>query len=283
MDYQELRPSRAILPFPKFCKPAIQGYFSVDKDRRYQDSLCNLKYLKTSSQVNFNLNKGNETYVDKPQCADEEKLNHILEFLMHNQTLLKQQTAPDFVCFRGLLSRLMLTPYELGEPWIVLATKYKNTIYLCAEETQKKKSEKGRRTERDIKFLRYGFKFESFVLSNDPLKDPPGSKEPVFEAEEFCAMFTTLIDGKKILYGAETDGVISKEPCKSIDDLRRLPLVEVKVKRRETNERQVTNFYRFKAQKWWLQSFLVGINEIHGKLSEDFLSGSLLIFFFSWS
>lgn len=82
-------------------------------------------------------------------------------------------------------------------------------------------------------------------------------------------MFSTYIDGKKILYGAETDGVISEAPCSNLTDLRRVPMVEVKVKRRETNEKQLTNFYRFKSRNWWLQSFLVGIESIHVGVRND--------------
>lgn len=270
MNQTDLRPSRSIRPFPKFSLPVLEGFFSVDCNRNYQDSLCNLKYLKIPSKVNFNLNEGDDTYVEKPASADNEQIIHLLTFIMkHKDTIMTKVTAPDFVCFRGLLRLLMSTPYEEREPWIVLATKFKNTIYLCAETTQLKKSEKLQRSERDKKFMRYGFKFESYVLSDHPSKPAPGNSHPVIEPEEFCIMFSTEIDGKKILYGAEMDGVISKVPLKSVDDLRKVSMVEVKVKRRETSERQLTNFYKFKARNWWLQSFLVGVNAIHVGVRND--------------
>lgn len=270
MHTTDLRPSHSIRAFPKFSRPVMEGYFSIDRDRKYHDSLCNLKYLKIPPTVNFNLNEGDSSYVEKTASADEEQIKHLLTFIMkHKDTVMSKQNAPDFVCFRGLLRMLMSTPYEEREPWIVLATKFKGTIYLCSEETQLKKSEKLRRTDRDKKFLRYGFKFESYILSDHPTKTPPGSSEPVIEPEEFSAMYSTEIDGKKILYGAEMDGVISKVPCKNLDDLRKVPMVEVKVKRRETNQRQLENFYKFKSRNWWLQSFLVGIDAIHVGIRND--------------
>lgn len=270
MDHLKLQPSRQLRPFPKFSRPLMVGFFSVDSARQYQDSICNLKYLKIPSRVDFNLNLGDSTYVDKPESAQKEQLTHILTFIMkHKAIMLSSQTVPDFVCFRGLLRMLMSTPYEEREPWIVLATEFKGTIYLCSEETERKKSERQRKTDRDIRFMRYGFKFESFVLSDHPSEHPPGSSKPVIEAEEFCAMFSTQIDGKKILYGAEMDGVVASQPCKTLEDIKKVPLVEVKVKRRETNERQLTNFYRFKSRNWWLQSFLVGIDAIHVGLRND--------------
>lgn len=265
----DLRPSRNIRPFPKFSKPLLEGVFSVDGERNYQDSFCNLKYLKVPKIVNFNLNEGDDSYVDKPASADNEQISQLLTFILHHKKVMTRQLAPDFVCFRGLLRLLMSTPYEQREQWIVLVTKYKNTIYLCAEHTQLKKAEKLRRTEKDIRFMRYGFKFESHILSDQPTQPAPGSSRPVIEAEEFCAMYSSEIDGKKILYGAEMDGVISNEVCTNLEHLRKLPMVEVKVKRRETNERQLMNFYRFKSRNWWLQSFLVGIESIFVGIRND--------------
>ena len=209
-----------------------------------------MKYLKIPSKVNFDLNKGDDDYVDKPPSAEHEKINQLLNFILHNKNVISHQKKPDFVCFRGLLRLLMSTPYEPKEAWIVLATKFKNTIYLCAEETQSKKVEKMKRTARDIKYCRYGFKFESYILSDHPSQPAPGNSQPVIEAEEFCAMYSSAIDGKKILYGAEMDGVIADRQCKTIEDLRKLEMVEVKVKRQENNERQLTNFYRFKSRNW---------------------------------
>jgi RAT1-interacting protein len=265
----DLRPTRNIRPFPKFSKPKLEGVFSVDASRNYEDSFRNLKYLNIPSKVHFDLNEGDNFYVDKPASAESEQITQLLTFILLHKEMMTRQHAPDFVCFRGLLRLIMSTPYEAREPWIVLATKFKNTIYLCAEETQLKKAEKLRRTAKDVKFMRYGFKFESHILSDHPSKAPPGNSQPVIEAEEFCAMYSSEIDGKKILYGAEMDGVISETPCTNLEELRKLPMVEVKVKRRETNERQLINFYRFKSRNWWLQSFLVGIESIFVGIRSD--------------
>lgn len=45
--------------------------------------------------------------------------------------------------------------------------------------------------------------------------------------------------------------------------------VEVKVKRRETNQRQISNFYKFKARNFWSQCFLVGIDRVHVGIRND--------------
>lgn len=165
---------------------------------------------------------------------------------------------------------IMGTPYEHRECWSVLATRYKNTIFLCNLETPEKRSERMNQTETDLRFTRYGFKFEKYVYADHPSKDPPRSSEPVIEPEEFCVMFKTAIDGKTILYGAEVDGVMNTgREVTTLEQLRQSTLTEVKVKRRESNQRQLQNFHRFKTRKWWQQSFLVGIDNIHYGVRND--------------
>lgn len=267
MNSAELRPSHQIRPFPNFTRPSLEGYFSVDEHREFNNSMKNLKYLKIPANVKFDLNKGDDVYCEKLPSADEEKLDHVLKFIMQNKSAVK--IKPDFVCFRGLLTVIMNTPYEEQEHWVILATKFKNTIFLCKQRTEEEKAMKRRLTERDKKFMRYGFKFEGFIFSDNPSSPAPGSSKPVNESEEFSAVFKTTIEGKKILYAAETDGVISNNPIQSLEELKRIPMVEVKVKRRENNDRQLINFYKHKARKWWLQSFLVGIDSIHVGLRSD--------------
>jgi hypothetical protein len=96
----DLRPSRNIRPFPKFSQPKIEGAFSVDSQRNYIESFQNIKYLQIPSVVNFNLNDGDEDYVDKSVEPAQEKLKHLLMFVTKN---IKTISKPDFVCFRGLL------------------------------------------------------------------------------------------------------------------------------------------------------------------------------------
>lgn len=164
----------------------------------------------------------------------------------------------------------MCTPYDNRDSWTIMATRYKGTIFLCNVETQDKKAERMNQSAEQQKFARYGFKFERYIYADHPSKLPPGNSEPVIEAEEFCVMFRTEIDGKRILYGAEVDGVMdSGKEITTLDELRNATLTEVKVKRRETNQRQIDNFYRFKARKWWLQSFLAGIKKIQYGVRDD--------------
>lgn len=167
--------------FPSFSKPKIVGSFSVDKDRKYIADARNCKHLRKDNlknPVRFDLNDGYERAVHKPESCDE-KLDHILQWITANVLDKNLNEMPkkgepnirarsldvDFVCFRGLLRMIMCTPYENREPWIILATKFRGTIYLCALETESKKLDRLNATEDTKKILAFGYKFEQFMLT----------------------------------------------------------------------------------------------------------------------
>ena len=54
----------------------------------------------------------------------------------------------------------------------------------------------------------------------------------------------------------------SGDDLKNRLDLNKCRFVELKTSRFIETDRQETNFWRFKARKWWCQSFLVGIPKI---------------------
>ncbi|CAO1421853.1 unnamed protein product [Diamesa serratosioi] len=262
------------LPFPKISKPQVIGAFSVNQNREVLSgklSLINLKYLKIPNpprNLSYDLNRGDDTYVHKPESAHNEKLSHLFRFIQDNPHLIIDgQLNTDFVCFRGLLRLIMCTPYENQEGWIILATKFNGTIYLCAEETPKKVADRLNKTENDKKFCRYWR--ENALRVSDSSTTNPTPNEPVLEGEEFCTMFGCKLNGKRLMYGAEVDGIDSLQDCQNLEQLKTARFVEVKVKRRESNQRQLSNFYRFKARNFWSQCFLVGIDRVHVGIRND--------------
>lgn len=71
----------------------------------------------------------------------------------------------DFVCYRGLLTMLMCTPYEKDEDWIICATKWKGTIFMCARETDRKRLYREQMTDKQKQFMSWGYKFEQYMSS----------------------------------------------------------------------------------------------------------------------
>lgn len=161
--------------FPSISQPKIIGSFSLNENRQYLPDARNCKYVYknyNSDRVHYDLNEGIEDVIRKPDSCSDEKLTHLLEFIGRNKQKLRKSNSKDdhnvlstdFVCFRGLLRLIMCTPYEHRDPWIILATKFKGTIYLCAQETEKQIKERLNRTDVSKRILSYGFKFEQFIL-----------------------------------------------------------------------------------------------------------------------
>jgi hypothetical protein len=72
----------------------------------------------------------------------------------------------DFLCYRGLLSRLMWTPYEKSESLMLCAVRLRNTTYLCQFATEQNKENMKKMSSREMsKFSRCGFKFEQYMLA----------------------------------------------------------------------------------------------------------------------
>lgn len=162
--------------FPSISQPKIIGSFSLDENRQYIADARNCKYVYSkyqSDRVCYDLNEGMEQVIRKPELCTEEKITHLLEFILRNKEKLRNISnvtenrilSTDFVCFRGLLRLIMCSPYERRDPWSILATKYKGTIYLCDLETEKKRTDRMNQTEASKRICSYGFKFEQYILS----------------------------------------------------------------------------------------------------------------------
>lgn len=161
--------------FPSISKPQIIGHFSVDKERKFEETTSECKYLTNidyQKRVRIDLNQGYENVIRKIESARDERIEHLLLFISKNLTKLRNQKgdpakllSTEFVCFRGLLRILMCTPYEYREPWTIVASKFKGTIYLWAPETEKRKNDRATETDMQKRILSYGFKFEQYMLT----------------------------------------------------------------------------------------------------------------------
>uniref|UniRef100_A0A182N928 Decapping nuclease n=1 Tax=Anopheles dirus TaxID=7168 RepID=A0A182N928_9DIPT len=284
IDPDPRHPSRQSAPFPTITKPNLVGFFSLNHDRQYDPSAAQLKYLAPlpprDADLRLDLNEGFETHHPKPASASDERIDMLLTFIRQaNPRELwitteqgKLRLKYGFVCFRGLLRMIACTPYDWKTGWIVQAIRYRGTIYLCDKPTTDRVEAQRNETEQQKRFCYYGFKFEQHILTPEPATVPDTSA-PVVLAEEFCSMFEATLAGNRILYGAEMDGIVASRALDRdrlrVDELRRCEFVEVKVKRKETTQRQVDNFYRFKTKNWWCQSFLVNVQRLVVGLRDD--------------
>ncbi|XP_026727388.1 decapping and exoribonuclease protein-like [Trichoplusia ni] len=261
-------PSIYMRKFPRFERPTIIGYIGLE----------NLKYARHvgNRRVHYDLNLHYDKAIHRPADLDV-KITELLKFLLEHETRLNFPLETSlrnakFFCYRGLLTCIACTPYENREPWKIVAILHKGNIYLCARDTEEKISRKMNMTERDKLFTSWGYKFEQYLLSDEPDVEP-NPDVPVDENEEFSLVFKTQLNKHTIVFGAEMDGIrcdktrITKPPTELgpegiIQYLANKEFIELKTNRHIENGKQENSFRRFKAKKWWCQSFLVGIDKI---------------------
>lgn len=77
-----------------FAFPKVVGYFSLNGQREYCGDLSSLKYLKLSDTINFDLNYGIQNYIKPPTDPREEKLMHLLRFIVDNYPKVRDSEDP---------------------------------------------------------------------------------------------------------------------------------------------------------------------------------------------
>ena len=139
---------------------------------------CILKIIILFLRFTFDLREGVESAIKKDKSAKSEKLDKLLEWILINKAAFAvneqepniSTLSTDFVCFRGLLTTIMCTPYERREDWEFVALKYKETIYLCKQETEQQRLFEQNKSERQRHMESWGYKFEQCILSDSILE-----------------------------------------------------------------------------------------------------------------
>jgi len=234
-------------------------------------SRSGLNYLarpKNPEKVQLDLNVGLDRVERKGEESQggAEGLDNLLRAILGNRERFAvagelESLHTDLVCYRGLLTTLLCTPYEGREGWEVEVVKWRGTMYLKQRETAERRRQRERETERQRTMSSWGYKFEQYLSTPTPGTSPDTS-EPVNESEEFCCVFRSRVGGLSMVYGAEMDAYTSVKELDRREHLSPDKFVEMKTSREVENDRQARTFRRFKLLKWWAQSFLVGTPEV---------------------
>jgi RAT1-interacting protein len=108
----------------------------------------------------------------------DEGITFLLKWILGNRNAFEitdpqtQTTQPlttlstDFVCFRGLCTTIMCTPYERRDGWQLFAVKHKGTIYLRQMDTEAKMKAEANQSDHQLRMSSWGFKFEQYSLDD---------------------------------------------------------------------------------------------------------------------
>lgn len=87
--------------------------------------------------------------------------------ICHDILFCCSQVSTNFVCWRGLLTKILCTPYENQEGWKIAAARFRNCIYLCEYDTQQKVEDKRFEEPRQKEMTYWGLKFEQYVTTGE--------------------------------------------------------------------------------------------------------------------
>lgn len=71
----------------------------------------------------------------------------------------------DFVTWRGHLTKLLTTPYETREGWMLAVTQLRGTLYMSEVETEAARRDREARSERHQQMMYWGYKFEQYTCA----------------------------------------------------------------------------------------------------------------------
>ncbi|KAM9843227.1 decapping and exoribonuclease protein [Aulostomus maculatus] len=252
--------------FPVYKQPVEVGSFSLDSERTFfNDSRQMRYYTEPNRRPNFDLRDG---YKDRYIKRDEgviEKLDHMLRWILANKSKVTSKASTssssaldvDFVTWRGHLTKLLTTPYESREGWLLAVTRFRGTLYISEVETEAARRERENRAEMHKEMMYWGYKFEQYTCSDD-VNSLPDSTGVVNTNEAFCTVVQTRLTDHRLLFSGEVD-------CRDKDPNAPAPpacYVELKTSAEICTPKQRSNFHRFKLLKWWAQSFLPGVPRI---------------------
>lgn len=247
-------------------KPVEVGRFSLDGERRFhhdrhQMSCLVMPKATRSSRLNYNLNDGfgTERFVKRDEEV-KERLDHLLMWMQLNKARFAREgqscnesnqmigNFPDFVLWRGHLTKFMCTPFENRDGWTMAVQKLGDTMYISEIETESSAIKRRHMTQRDKMMTYWGVRFEGYMTGpfpkpgSEPELPTPACETIINTNKAFCSVLRSRLNGRhSLIYGAEVDcchpvQVLNPPDC----------YVELKTSRVFTSSRQEDNFYRFK-------------------------------------
>ncbi|KAJ0181183.1 hypothetical protein K1T71_003268 [Dendrolimus kikuchii] len=266
------RKNAAFQNYPILKEPFIVGYMSVNESREYYSNLTQLKFLNSipMGRLSLNLNHNIEKAKKRTTENNNEKIDLLLKFLLDQKHRINfQDTVFTFITYRRTLISVMCSAFGNSESLYIMATLYKNCIYLCSLDTEHDIQKRQSRSKQQDKFCAWGYKFEQYILSDLPDLQPDIEK-PVKENEEFSLYYYSELNTHTLLYGAQIDGLLATNNCADkplkandvnaiLNYLRSHSFVELKTNRVIQHWKQEQNFKKYKLLRCWCQCYLANL------------------------
>ncbi|KAG8226339.1 hypothetical protein J437_LFUL009916, partial [Ladona fulva] len=108
----------------------VLGFYSLNTNFEFTDNLSQLRYLKlpAGQNVKFDLKITAGRTVRRKYSTNQVKIDSLLKWILAHWKECVENPSPrrirEIVSYRGLLTKVMTSPYERQEGWIICATKF---------------------------------------------------------------------------------------------------------------------------------------------------------------
>lgn len=104
---------------------------------------------------------------------------------MHLIIALLSPIDTDFVTWRGHLTKLLTTPYETRDGWLLAVTKFKGTLYVSEVETEAACTQRQNCAEKHKEMMYWGYKFEQYMCAGRTVGSAAPSQTTFILCDEF--------------------------------------------------------------------------------------------------
>ena len=157
-----------------------------------------------------------------------------------------------FISYRGLFTRIMMSPYDYFNDWQFTTIKHGNNIYMFESDTLLSIDQEENMNDDELKFCYYGHKFEDYVTKarNNNNNANNSLSSFIYTEESFIGVCRQKLNNFNLMLFGE------------VDALHKNKLVELKTAFKPYNDKKLHSFYRFKLYKTYIQAILLATNEI---------------------
>jgi len=195
----------------------------------------------------------------------DEHLDGLLAALVDIEKTTSIPINPNFVTWRGMLTKIMCLPFDSRDGFEMNAIRYKDTIFIEENHRYKLRTKGGTKPNLRQELMSYwGYKFETLAtlptIWDECSRDTIESRttEIVNNKAQFCSIVKTAFADISLVLGGEVDAVWDAKSGSPEDSSN---YVELKTTKQLSTLRDEAAFER-KLLRFWSQSFLLGVQKI---------------------
>ncbi|KAI1214890.1 RAI1-domain-containing protein [Annulohypoxylon truncatum] len=252
-------------------RPKEIACFSYDDKREFHLDDRSLQWYYPP-ELGADLSGGFDQF-DKHDNSKDEHIDSLLKTIMAYEEEEGKKIDVEFVTWRGMMTKILSTPFEDRDGFEMNATFYQGCIFieenhaygLALMQEQQQNQRKPRRGQMSPDVMTYwGYKFETLSCLPRPWGEVSRAfienrdKEVVNNKAQYCSVVRTGIGKSTLCIGGEVDAIWDSKPAEKGAPIN---WIELKTSVEIRDDRTMQNFER-KLMKFWIQSFLLGVPKI---------------------